>query len=124
MDLNTYFDKIICINLDRRKDRWDHSLKQFRKIGLNVKRYSAIDGNPMEWNHVRNKNNPFYVYNFCGFYFGDGYMNGKKNKHYNPTIREAFKRNKPNEEGCEKIKKRYETTLQFINTVTELMAKY
>ena len=65
-----------------------------------------------------------YVYNFCGFYFGDGYMNGKKNKHYNPTIREAFKRNKPNEEGCEKIKKRYETTLQFINTVTELMAKY
>jgi len=58
MDLNTYFDKIICINLDRRKDRWNHSSKQFRKIGLKVERYSAIDGNPMEWDHVRNKNNP------------------------------------------------------------------
>jgi len=34
-----------------------------------------------------------------------------------PSIREAFKRNKPNEEGCEKINQRYETTLEFMDTV-------
>ena len=64
-----------------------------------------------------------YVYNFCGYYFGDAYINDEKNKHYNPTIQEAFKRNKPNEEGCEKINQRYETTLEFIDTVKGLGIK-
>jgi|TARA_R110001592_G_scaffold143677_1_gene366566 GR25 family glycosyltransferase involved in LPS biosynthesis len=58
MNLNSYFDKIICINLNRRNDRWQESFKQFRRIGLTVERYSAIDGNRMNWNHVRNKNKP------------------------------------------------------------------
>ncbi len=58
MNLNSYFDKIICINLDRRKDRWAESFKQFRKAGLTVERYSAVNGNPMQWKHVRSKNEP------------------------------------------------------------------
>tara|TARA_R110002074_G_scaffold55547_2_gene137715 strand:- start:9194 stop:9883 length:690 start_codon:yes stop_codon:yes gene_type:complete len=58
MRLNNYFDKIICINLDRRSDRWMEVQQQFKKAGISVERYSAIDGNPMSWNHVRNKANP------------------------------------------------------------------
>lgn len=39
------FDKIYCINLDKRKDRWEQSELEFKKHGLNVERFSAIDGN-------------------------------------------------------------------------------
>ncbi|MFZ9376537.1 MAG: glycosyltransferase family 25 protein [Candidatus Fonsibacter ubiquis] len=42
--LNNYFDKIVCINLDRRFDRWEKSQKQFKNFNLNVERFSAIDG--------------------------------------------------------------------------------
>jgi len=44
--LNKYFDKIYCINLDRRKDRWDETVNELNKWGLlnQVERYSAIDG--------------------------------------------------------------------------------
>jgi glycosyl transferase family 25 len=45
MRLNNYFDKIYCINLDRRTDRWDFCLKEFEKYDLNVERFSAVDGN-------------------------------------------------------------------------------
>jgi GR25 family glycosyltransferase involved in LPS biosynthesis len=45
MSFSDYFDKALCINLDRRTDRWEESLKEFNKIGIdNVKRISAIDG--------------------------------------------------------------------------------
>ena len=39
-----YFDAIYCINLDERTDRWEHSLKQFGKLGISdrVERFSAI----------------------------------------------------------------------------------
>lgn len=39
-----YFDAIYCINLDERTDRWEHSLKQFEKLGISdrVERFSAI----------------------------------------------------------------------------------
>ena len=43
-DLNTYFDKIYCLNLDRRIDRWRKVSKEFSKISINVERWSAIDG--------------------------------------------------------------------------------
>lgn len=37
--------KIYCINLDRRKDRWNTiCLPQFIKLGLQVERVSAVDG--------------------------------------------------------------------------------
>jgi GR25 family glycosyltransferase involved in LPS biosynthesis len=41
---NYYFDKIYCINLERRTDRWDKCLKQFRLHNLTVDRFNAIDG--------------------------------------------------------------------------------
>lgn len=44
--LNTYFDKIYCINLDRRPDRWAECEEIFKKHGLEVERVSAVDGNP------------------------------------------------------------------------------
>jgi len=50
-DLNKYFDKIFCINLDRRPDRWESVKKEFEKWGItSVERYSAIDGNTIENN--------------------------------------------------------------------------
>ena len=42
--LNDYFDKLVCINLDRRVDRWDECKKQFEFHNLQVKRFSAFDG--------------------------------------------------------------------------------
>ena len=46
MNLKNYFDKIYCINLDRRVDRWDESKEEFKKWNMEslVERYSAIDG--------------------------------------------------------------------------------
>lgn len=45
MKLNDLFDHIYCINLDRREDRWNASLAEFSRIGLNdVERFSAVDG--------------------------------------------------------------------------------
>ena len=42
---NKYFDKIYCINLDRRPDRWEHFLNQSKKFNVpNFERVSAIDG--------------------------------------------------------------------------------
>lgn len=38
-----YFDKIYCINLDRRGDRWDRCVKIFNRLNLNVERFSAVD---------------------------------------------------------------------------------
>lgn len=45
MKLNDFFDKIYCINLDRRQDRWEECEKLFTKHGLVVERFSAVDGN-------------------------------------------------------------------------------
>jgi len=41
-------DKIFCINLDKRPDRWEAVLSQFNKVGLDghVQRYSAIEASP------------------------------------------------------------------------------
>lgn len=49
MKLNEFFDKIYCINLDRRTDRWEECQKIFSKHNIDVERFSAIDGN--ENNH-------------------------------------------------------------------------
>ena len=36
-----YFDEIYCINLDHRKDRWQHAQEEFKKVGIldRVQRY-------------------------------------------------------------------------------------
>lgn len=39
-----FFEKIYCINLDKRVDRWEDSLKEFDKLNLNVERFSAFEG--------------------------------------------------------------------------------
>jgi len=41
ISLNDYFDKIYCLNLDHRTDRWDNCRKKFEKLGINVERFSA-----------------------------------------------------------------------------------
>lgn len=50
MRLNDYFDKIYCINLDKRSDRWEECLVQFEKHNLTVERFSGIDGSMIENN--------------------------------------------------------------------------
>jgi GR25 family glycosyltransferase involved in LPS biosynthesis len=42
--MNQYFDKIYCINLDRRSDRWSICLNEFKKHNLTVERFPAVDG--------------------------------------------------------------------------------
>jgi GR25 family glycosyltransferase involved in LPS biosynthesis len=44
MILNEYFSKSYCINLDRRQDRWEKSIKLFEKFNINAERFSAFDG--------------------------------------------------------------------------------
>jgi glycosyl transferase family 25 len=40
-----YFEHIFCINLDKRQDRWQDSLKEFKKVGISdkVQRFSAVE---------------------------------------------------------------------------------
>ena len=40
--LNEFFDKIFCINLDSRPDRWEECEKMFSHYNLEVERVSAI----------------------------------------------------------------------------------
>lgn len=42
--INDYFDKIYCINLDKRPDRWSISSDEFAKNNLNVQRFPAVNG--------------------------------------------------------------------------------
>lgn len=46
--LNEYFDKIYCINLDRRSDRWAECVQIFKNLKLQVERFSACDGQLIE----------------------------------------------------------------------------
>lgn len=49
MSINTFFDHIYCINLDKRTDRWAKCLEEFDMHGIeNVERFSAVDGNTLE----------------------------------------------------------------------------
>lgn len=46
MTANEAFDKIYCVNLDHRNDRWNRCEKVFEHYGLEVERFSAVKGNP------------------------------------------------------------------------------
>jgi GR25 family glycosyltransferase involved in LPS biosynthesis len=39
-----FFDRICCINLDKRVDRWNNCLDEFRRVEIDVERFSAFDG--------------------------------------------------------------------------------
>lgn len=41
MKLNDAFEHIYCINLDYRSDRWDQSVEEFARHGIDVERFSA-----------------------------------------------------------------------------------
>ena len=43
--INEYFDKIFCINLDRREDRMEMANKELSKFNIEFERFSAVDGN-------------------------------------------------------------------------------
>jgi len=47
MNLNNYFDKIFCINLDSRPDRWKEVQKEFVKNKIIVERISSIRGSDL-----------------------------------------------------------------------------
>ena len=44
MGLNEHFDKIFCLNLERREDRRERAESQFRSLGIQVDFFPAIDG--------------------------------------------------------------------------------
>lgn len=46
--LNDYFSVIYCINLDRRPDRYSQVQEEFKKINVDVRRISGIDGNTID----------------------------------------------------------------------------
>lgn len=49
MKITDFFDKIYCINLEHRTDRWELALKEFKKIG--------IENDVTRFNGVYNKDN-------------------------------------------------------------------
>jgi len=58
--LNNYFDNIYCLNLDSRLDKWEECDIQFKKMDMNVERFSAIDGATLDMsgipdNHSKNR---------------------------------------------------------------------
>jgi hypothetical protein len=52
----SYFDAIYCINLDRRKDRWEEAMSEFNKWDINgVERVSAVDGKDIDLSKYPNR---------------------------------------------------------------------
>jgi GR25 family glycosyltransferase involved in LPS biosynthesis len=50
--INNFFDKIYCINLNSRKEKWENVEKQFKKHNLNVTRFEAVNGNNLPKNNI------------------------------------------------------------------------
>lgn len=48
------FDKIYCVNLNRRPDRLEEVQKEFERVGLSgIERFEAIDGSTYDWSHTK-----------------------------------------------------------------------
>lgn len=62
MKLNDFFEKIFCVNLDRRTDRWAECQEIFKKHELNVERISAIDGSALAFPLSNNVDENGYVH--------------------------------------------------------------
>ena len=57
-DINDYFDKIYCLNLERNSEKWQKANVQFKKLKINVDRFLGIDGNDItdeEFKKMSNK---------------------------------------------------------------------
>lgn len=52
--ISSYFDKIFCINLAKRKDRWKHAEDQFKRYGFTAERFEGYDD--VIYQSVRNGN--------------------------------------------------------------------
>jgi GR25 family glycosyltransferase involved in LPS biosynthesis len=50
--LNDFVDKIYCINLKRRPDRWEKIKKEFKSNNLFVERFDAVDGMELDDNEI------------------------------------------------------------------------
>ena len=48
MNINEYFEKIYCVNLEKRPDRWVKCDEIFKKHNIQVERFGAIDGYSIE----------------------------------------------------------------------------
>jgi GR25 family glycosyltransferase involved in LPS biosynthesis len=60
-DINKYFDKIYCINLENRQDRWIKNKREFNQKSIEVERFEAINGltiSDEEFNSLLDKYNP------------------------------------------------------------------
>ncbi len=56
--LTKYFDRVYCMNLKRRQDRWKDSVLEFKKHNLDdVNRFEAIDGKLYDWSTVNYNEN-------------------------------------------------------------------
>lgn len=44
MTVNDFFDRVFCINLDSRPDRWQQSSMLFQQLGIDVERIPAVQG--------------------------------------------------------------------------------
>jgi len=53
--INNFVNKIYCINLDRRSDRWEHMKNQFARFNINVERFSAVDGKSLRKKELKIK---------------------------------------------------------------------
>lgn len=47
MKINDFFDKIYCINLPERKDRWEQCEAEFKKHNIEVQKFDAQRGTPI-----------------------------------------------------------------------------
>jgi len=49
IDLRKYYDRVYCINLDSRPDKWEHCEEEFEKWGLTgIERYPGLVGKDLD----------------------------------------------------------------------------
>jgi len=79
--INDYFDKIYCLNLDKRKDRWIKTKKKLDEFGINVERFPAIDGDDLTDEQLKkyDKINKYEIGCMLSHY---GIIKEAKEKHY------------------------------------------
>ena len=53
LDINTYFDNIYVLNLDRHKERFEKVKNKLDNLGIKFQRFSAIDGNNLDTSKIK-----------------------------------------------------------------------